>query len=710
MKLILAEKPSAARNFSKALGGMSGSYAGEDYRICALRGHVLELLPPERQVPKDKEDYYRLWALDRLPWDISDLAWKKGVGKDCQGILDDLKDALKDADEAVIATDVDPSGEGELLAWEALEWCGWNGPTTRMYFVDEAPKSVRKAFEGRKPIASMEEDGDYVKALVRERWDFCSMQFVRAATCVARQHGYRTVVRQGRLKSVMVKMVGDQTKAYEEYVRKPYYEARFKDENGNVFSRQAEDPEDIRLDSPDKVDLSALHDSTVVEDSRTRKHTAPGRLLDLADMSAILAKRGFKPDGVLSTYQKMYEDQIVSYPRTEDKTITREQFAELLPLADDIAAVVGIDPAILTHREPRRGHVREGGAHGANRPGPTVPESLESLGKYGREAAAIYELLARNYLAMLAEDYEYELVRGHVADFPEYVGETRVPLSPGFKAVFDSDASGRDDAEGEEAGNSGEFGKTASPYVHEGANKRPQKPTMKWLNRRLEKYNVGTGATRTSTLAEITKGEDRALMREAKGALALTECGGVSYALLDGCRIASPEATERLFESMDEVGRFREDPEAVLSTVTAMVIHDLDAMLRNGDRLSDMNLGGKAVVGKCPKCGCDAIDGPKTVQCSSNKFRKNAGGGFDLAEGCGFRMFKTAFGKKLTDAQVRQLLQNGRTKSAVKGLTSQKTGKTFEAKLVLDAETGNLRPEFQNSGPSGAKAGRKRRK
>ncbi len=52
---------------------------------------------------------------------------------------------------------------------------------------------------------------------------------------------------------------------------------------------------------------------------------------------------------------------------------------------------------------------------------------------------------------------------------------------------------------------------------------------MKWLTKRLEKYNVGTGATRTSTLAEITKDEDRALMREKKGTPSLTDCGAVSY-------------------------------------------------------------------------------------------------------------------------------------------------------------------------------------
>ena len=46
MELILAEKPSAARNFAKALGGKTGNYAGTEYKITNLRGHVMGLLPP----------------------------------------------------------------------------------------------------------------------------------------------------------------------------------------------------------------------------------------------------------------------------------------------------------------------------------------------------------------------------------------------------------------------------------------------------------------------------------------------------------------------------------------------------------------------------------------------------------------------------------------------------------------------------------------
>ena len=65
---------------------------------------------------------------------------------------------------------------------------------------------------------------------------------------------------------------------------------------------------------------------------------------------------------------------------------------------------------------------------------------------------------------MLAEDYEYELVKAHVEDFPEFTGSTQIPLSRGFKAIFDSDASQEEAQEGAEKENTAEFGKTAMPF------------------------------------------------------------------------------------------------------------------------------------------------------------------------------------------------------------------------------------------------------
>ena len=702
MLLIINEKPSQARNFAKALGGAAGTFDGVEYRICALRGHVMGLLPPEDQVPPDLRETYRKWGLSALPFDLSLFAWAKVPDKEARDVLSNLAEELSDADEVAIATDIDPSGEGEMIAWEALEHCGWTGPVCRFKFPDEAPASVRRAFSEREPIASRESDGDLAKAEARERWDLASMQFTRAATCIARKAGFNQVVRQGRLKSAMVALVGDQLAAWKNYVRKPYFEARFKDDAGVVYARRGEDPESIRFDAPEKVDLSALHASPVVEDGRKRTHTAPGRLLDLSALSAMLAKKGFKPEEVLRVYQTMYENQVVSYPRTEDKKITPEQFDELLPHADAIAAAVGVDAALLTHRAPRKTHVKEGGAHGANRPGVNVPASLDEVErKYGAAGRAIYEALARNYLAMLAEDAEFEIIDGHVADFPAYAGRARVLLAPGFKAIFDADAASSEDEDGEEEKEVTGLGRTAEPYVHEGANKRPPKPTMKWLMAQLEKADVGTGATRTSTLAEISKGADaRALLKESRGALALARCGEVSYALLDGCLIAQVATTKRLLDDMSAAGRFEVGVDEVVATVTPMVVHDIEAMRKNAGKLAALNLGGATAtaVGKCPLCGKTVVDRgerARTYTCESNKVKKTEGGKWVRTEGCGFDLWKTVAGKKLTAAQAKNLMEKGQT-GIIKGFTS-KAGKKFDAKLKLeDPKTGKVGFVFQD--------------
>ena len=575
MLTILTEKPSAGRNFANALGGMQGTFNGEEYTIISARGHLLTLLEPSKQVPEEKIDMYRRWQIEALPWVYDDFAWKKTIVKmaGAKRVMEAMQSTFSKSDEVVIATDVDPSGEGELLAVEILQACRWTGKTSRMYFYDESETSIRNAFSERKTI-EIERDGDYIKADARSKWDYLSMQWTRIATCIAMECGYKRVLRQGRLKSVMCSLVGQQEDAIANYKKVPFYEVRFKDENGNVFA-QAKD-EAIRKAAKEELDIGSYSESEIVIDSETRKSTPPGKLLDLAGLSAMLAAKGYKPADVLSVYQKMYEQQVVSYPRTEDKKITPEQFGELLPLTDEIARVVGVDPKLLTHRHMRKTHVDEkAGAHGANRPGPKPPASLAELEKrFGEIACEIYTVLARNYLAMLAEDYEYLQQKGHLKDYPSFSGTANIPLKPGYKEIFDNGTKEDEPTK--------ELGEKAAPFIHEGANKKPEKPTIKWLIKRLEKFNVGTGATRTATIAEITRPDPKmGLMNEKKGVLSLTQTGQMSYTLLQGCNIASAEVTEKLFKTMQDIGNFNSSLEELLRSIDNLLLPDIDTMRKN---------------------------------------------------------------------------------------------------------------------------------
>ncbi|MBO5435621.1 DUF3945 domain-containing protein [bacterium] len=570
---ILAEKPSAMRNMAKALGGVTGTYNGEQYVLVAARGHLYELDDPEKQVDKALSEQYRSWKLENLPWNEADFKWKYKKKKDADDTLKTINNTLSKCSEICIATDDDPTGEGELLAWEILDNLNLKpSKWSRMYFIDESVKEITKAFKTRKTILSMQQDMDYVKAFYRSRWDYLSMQFTRIASKCG--DGV-SVLRQGRLKSAMVSIVGDGLKAVAEYKKIPFYQNRFRDENGVVYSNPEEPSFPKKEDVPNKYSSS-----DVIVDSKTMKSTAPPKLLDLAALSSRLSGKGVKAKDVLAVYQKMYEAQIVSYPRTEDKVITPEQFDELLPLVDDIAKLVGVDTSVLTHRTPRSTHVKTGGAHGANRPGTNVPKSLDDLKTYGACAADIYVILAKNYLATLAEDYEYEAQKGHLKDYPDFKGNASVPKKMGWKVVFndDADADPDDNVKG--------LGTRADPFVHEGFPPKPPTPTMKWLMAQLEKRDVGTGATRTSTYADVTNEKSKnPLMKETKGKLSMTKFGDMSYMLLPGTNIGSLDMTEKLMAEMRDIAAGKKNPEECLKSIQQMVIEDIETMKKNGEAM-----------------------------------------------------------------------------------------------------------------------------
>lgn len=718
---ILTEKPSAARNFAKALGGQSGTCNGESYVIAFARGHLFELKQPVDQVDPSKRAKYASWSLSELPWDVNDFAFEREKKKDTSKLLADIKKTLGSCDELAIATDSDVSGEGGLLAWEIISELGLDRkPISRMYFTDESPASIKKAFISRKRLTSMEDHDEYRMAWLRSRWDFLSMQWTRIASELVDK---RAIVRQGRLKSAMIVLVGDQLKAHNEWKKVPFYESRFRDENGVMYI----DPDAQRFAHEIDVDLSGLHASSVTVDSKTMKRSGPPRMLDLAGLSALLSAKGVKAAEVLKIYQKMYESQVVSYPRTDDKHVTKEQYAELVRNAPAIARAVGIDPSLLTHTAARSTHVKDSGAHGANRPGPNIPSSLAEVeAKYGKTGAMIYELLARSALAVLAEDYEYEAQKGHVTDFPAYVGSCSVPKKQGWKAVLGGASMADDD---DDANNGAGLGTQAKPFVHEGVPPRPAAPTVKWLMKQLERRDVGTGATRTSTFAEVSSSKSRyPLMSETRGKIDLTETGEISYRLLPGTHIGDLSITERVFSDMKAVAKGEKQADDVLAEVARLVTDDIAVMTANAQMMrKDLGMGDyvekEYFEGTWQKTGahvwfnrtwsghrftdqeCMDLLAGKDIEITATS--KRTGDDFTVIGSFGEYEFegrkcigfipdftkptsaakrgvapKSMLGVKLTDEQ-REKIEAGE-KVLVKGMKSKKSGKNFDAYLFLE--------------------------
>lgn len=599
MQCILCEKPSAAANYAKALGGKKGNFNNKDYIIVNSVGHIFEFKQPENNVSNVLSDKYKSWDLSNLPWNRSDILWNKQLCKDKKDVYNNIKAVMEDADEIVIATDNDPTGEGTLLADEIILSMNLsNKHYYRSFHIDESEKEIQKAMLNLKDLGSdVTLDPDYQKALFRSKWDYLSMQWTRLFTQKA-----GTLLRQGRLKSYIVLLVGKQLDLIKNYQKIPYYEVKYKDDKGNLFTN----PDSTKHQTKEAAfeESKQFLESEVIKESEEVKYKAPPQLYNLNMLSGVLAPKGFTAKQVLDTYQKMYDNQIVSYPRTEDKKISPEQFKEFVELAPSIAKAIGIDPSILSHTEARKTHVEVGGSHGANRPSNKVPSSLEDLKKeYGECGAAIYDLLARNSLAMLCEDYEYNQIKGSIKDNPSFKTTINILLSNGYKEIFN-------DEEDKKEVVSKELGTIAKPVIAEGFPKKPVSPTAKWLAKQLEKNDVGTGATRTSIYAEMTNSNSKnPLLSESKGKISMTEYGNTSYKLLIDTHIGDVKLTEKVQSQMKDVSSNPSLADKYLDDIASLIKEDITIVDNNlkKNNISAANFGPKP-SGKCPICGADVME------------------------------------------------------------------------------------------------------
>lgn len=585
--LILCEKPSAKAHFSKVMGGVSGTFNGQTYLLTNALGHLLKFKDPDEQVTADLQERYADWHnLDNFPWDLNHFDWSREVIPPAKNskfsttpadVLAKIANDSKQCKAIVIATDNDPTGEGDLLAWEIINAIDWDGKVYRIKFTDGFTKAtLSDIFTKKIDVSDQSKHGAYLKGEARSRFDFASIQLTRIATFLVRDMGYNvTAIRIGRLKSVIIKVVYDQLKAYNDYVKMPYYELRFIDENKHVYSKKDAKHFKHKRD----VDLNTFSKSPVDKPVIKRSYLAPPALINLSSLGSKLAEKGYSAKEVKQTYQNLYQAGYLSYPRTADKGITQAQFNELLLKIDALADLIGVDKTLLTHRQLRKKHLDNSAEHGANRPTTTIPANLKVLQQYGKSAVDVYKTVVKSFLAIICEDYEYDSVTAKLVKYPDYETKFQRPIKANWKTLLSTDKA--DDVVESKL----DCGKVAEPFVHQGVNKRPPRPTQNSVFKFLEKYNVGTGATRLDAMVTLTAPHHE--LADNKGYLKLTDIGELNALMLKNTYIADAKVTERLYMAMERVEKFEVSINQLLKTLTTLVIHDKKQMQHNAKYLNE---------------------------------------------------------------------------------------------------------------------------
>lgn len=415
MRLYLCEKPSQGKDIAAVLGAKTrgdGCLRGPGVAVTWGIGHLLETAAPDAY-----GDHLKNWSLDTLP--ILPAQWKVIVKPKTASQFKVVKQLLKEATELVIATDADR--EGEMIARELIEYCGYRGPIQRLWLSALNEASIRQALSTVKQGA--ETYPLYLSALARSRADWLiGMNFSRLFTLLGRQAGYTGVLSVGRVQTPTLRLVVDRDREIANFIPKPFWNLDVQlCTAGHSFlakwvaDESVTDEEGRCLDqSAAAAALNALQNSqtaTAISVEIERGRDVAPLPFDLSTLQEVCsAKFGLGVQETLDVAQALYEThKATTYPRT-DCGYLPESMLDEVPMVLD--AINRTDPTIgkallLIDPEQRSRAWNDkkitGPHHGII---PTLePANLSAMSEKERR---VYELIRAHFLAQFLPNHEYD--------------------------------------------------------------------------------------------------------------------------------------------------------------------------------------------------------------------------------------------------------------------------------------------------------------
>ena len=449
--LIVAEKPSQAREYAAALGVRDkgdGYLENEQYVITWCYGHLLELERPEAYMDLDRVG--KRWSLNRLPVLPRINAFrrvvKSGAIKQYQVIQRWLKST--DIEEVICGTDADR--EGQLLFQEVWDASKCSKPLSRLWISSLTTAAIR---EGLKRLRSAESVAGLAAAghgRAFADWDF-GMNLTEGFTAL---FGSFDAVRKkpnvisiGRVQTPTLALIVEREWEIERFVAQPYFEVRaeFATTQGEYPGKWFDPSEEsrriiVRQDAEDIVEKTQGKPGKITKMEQKDVQEPAPLLFDLTSLTITASKKyGYSAEKVLQLAQSLYEKKATTYPRTDCAYLSED----LVPkLPEHLRAV---------RQEPYTNLVDEAGLLGVPK-GKRVINTITAhhaiipttekvaIDRLTGEEQKLYDLIVRRFLAVWFPPARY-----HQTDVvTEVEGEPfrskgKVLLSLGWKKVYGSD-------------------------------------------------------------------------------------------------------------------------------------------------------------------------------------------------------------------------------------------------------------------------------
>ena len=446
--LVIAEKPSVARDIARVLGcsKKNNSYIeGKDYVVTWALGHLVTLADPE-----EYGEQYKTWRMDTLPM-LPDH-WKLVVIKQTSRQYHAVKEQIfrKDISDIIIATDA--GREGELVARWILGKAGNRKPLKRLWISSVTDKAIREGFSHLRPGKDYENLYHAAVARAEADWEV-GINATRALTCK-----YNAQLSCGRVQTPTLAMIAAREEEIKKFIPKLYYGLKAvvkgipftwtdaKNNSGRTFDKSR--IENIYKKAAQKIRITEVK-------KKTKKTYSPA-LYDLTALQREANQRyGYSAKETLNIMQRLYENhKVLTYPRTDSRYLTTDMTGTLKERLK--ACAVGPyrkAASRLSMQEIKADKSFVNNAKVSDHHAIIPTEQFVQLEHMSSDERKIYDLVVRRFLAVLSPDCEYEEISltGMIGNETFRAKGSQI-LKAGWREIYDADW---EDIEDEDAPDNG---------------------------------------------------------------------------------------------------------------------------------------------------------------------------------------------------------------------------------------------------------------
>lgn len=442
--LVLAEKPSVARDIARVLGcskKLNGAIEGNRYVVTWALGHLVTLADPEEYDKKYKE-----WKLEDLPMmpKKMELVVIKQTAKQYHAVKTQLY--RKDVNEIIIATDA--GREGELVARWILEKSGCRKPIKRLWISSVTDKAIKAGFSSLKD--GREYDTLYSAAWARAEADWLvGINATRALTCK-----YNAQLSCGRVQTPTLAMIEKREEEIRSFKPETYYGINLMAEgirftwqdkkSGSACSFSKERIETLKQ----KMQGAPLFIKEV--EKKAKKTYAPA-LYDLTELQRDANKKfGFSAKETLNIMQRLYENhKILTYPRTDSRYLSSDVIGTLKERLKACAVGPYKKMAGSLSMKPVKANKSFVDDKKVSDHHAIIPtEQFVQLEHLTNEERKIYDLVVRRFLAVLYPPFEYEQTTVKAGcEEEEFLAKGKIVLKEGWKEAYEGSWSDEEDEE-----------------------------------------------------------------------------------------------------------------------------------------------------------------------------------------------------------------------------------------------------------------------